>query len=201
MQVNEKRVSPVLMELDIQVSLDTVKTELEKAYVNLARKAHVKGFRPGKAPRNILTRVYGRQVLSDVANTLINSSLAQALAEKNMNPVSQPSVEVTGTVTATAPLVFKATFEVTPDITEVVHEGFALSRPSTVVSDAMVDEEIEGLRLRHAALKTPEPARGALSGDVATIDFTLAVNGIELPEGSGTGVQLELGTGPVPSSS
>ncbi len=195
MQVTEKRVSPVLMELEIQVSTDTVKAELEKAYVNLARKAHVKGFRPGKAPRDILTRVYGPQVLSDVANSLINTSLAQALAEKNMNPVSTPSVEVTGKVAGTEPLAYKASFEVTPDITEVVHEGFALSRPSTAVSDKMVDDEIEGLRARHATLKTPEPARAAQAGDVATIDFTLAVDGVELPEGAGTGVQLELGSG------
>ncbi|HWL88615.1 MAG TPA: trigger factor family protein, partial [Polyangiaceae bacterium] len=66
MQVTVSRISPVILELQIEIPADTVKTEVDKAYLNLAKKAHVKGFRPGKAPRSVLSHLYGPQVQSDV---------------------------------------------------------------------------------------------------------------------------------------
>lgn len=194
MQVTEKRISPVMMELEIQVPASTVKTELDKAYVNLAKKANVRGFRPGKVPRDVIVRLYGNQVLGEVANTLINNTLPQALNEKNMTPVSQPSVDV-GKLAGTEALIYKARFEVTPDIGEVKYEGFELSRPAMAVTDKMVDDELESIRQQHAALKTPEPERAAKKGDVATIDFVLSLDGKEVKDGGGMGVQLELGAG------
>lgn len=194
MQVTEKRISAVMMELEVSVPAETVKAELDKAYLNLAKKAHIRGFRPGKAPRDVIVRVYGQQVLGEVANTLINTTLPKALSDKNVTPVSQPAVDL-GKLAATEALVYKARFEITPDIAEVKFEGFELERPSTKLTDEMVDEEIEGLRKAHAALKSPEPARAAKSGDVVTIDFSLSVDGVEVKDGGGTGVQLELGSG------
>src|SRR3984957_19118599 len=196
MQITVQRVSPVVMELQIEVPADTVRSEVDKAYNTLARKAHVKGFRPGKAPRNVLTQLYGPQVQNDVANTIVNTTLPKALTEKNVTPISQPQVEA-GKVAATETFSYKARFEVQPDITDVKYEGFELVRPPTVVDEKMVEEQLEGLRLRHATLKTPEPSRPAQKGDVLTIDFTLDVDGKEMKDGGGQGVQLELGSGQI----
>jgi trigger factor len=197
MQITVQRVSPVVMELQIEVPADTVRTEVDKAYNTLARKAHVKGFRPGKAPRNVLTQLYGPQVQNDVANAIVNTTLPKALTEKNVIPVSQPQVVEAGKVASSQAFSYKARFEVQPDIGEVKYEGFELLRPPTTVDDKMVEEQLEALRLRHATLKTPEPARPAQKGDVLTIDYTIDVDGKEVKEGGGQGVQLELGSGQV----
>ena len=197
MQITVQRVSPVVMELQIEVPADTVRNEVDKAYNTLARKAHVKGFRPGKAPRNILTQLYGPQVQNDVANALVNTTLPKALTEKNVTPVSQPQVVEAGKIAPTAAFSYRARFEVQPEIEDVKYEGFELVRPPTVVEEKMVDEQLEGLRLRHAALKTPEPARPTQKGDVLTIDFTIDLEGKEIKDGGGQGQQLELGSGQV----
>jgi trigger factor len=197
MQITVQRVSPVVMELQIEVPADTVRTEVDKAYNTLARKAHVKGFRPGKAPRNVLTQLYGPQVQNDVANAIVNTTLPKALTEKNVIPVSQPQVVEAGKVASSQAFSYKARFEVQPDIGEVKYEGFELLRPPTTVDDKMLEEQLEALRLRHATLKTPEPARPAQKGDVLTIDYTIDVDGKEVKEGGGQGVQLELGSGQV----
>jgi trigger factor len=194
MNVTVSRISPVLMELSVEVPADTVKVEVEKVYSNLAKRAHIKGFRPGKAPRQVLSHLYGPQVASDVANALVNDTLPKALTEKNVQPVSQPAVEA-GKVDAATPFSYKARFEVQPEIEDVKFEGFELKRPSMTVTDKMVDEQLEQLRLRHASLKTPEPARPSKKGDVVTIDFKLSIDGKEIKDGGGEGVQLELGTG------
>ena len=192
MQVNVQRISPVMMELQIEVPADLVKTEVDKAYTNLAKRAHVKGFRPGKAPRSVLTHLFGPQVQNDVANAIVNNTLPKVLTEKNVTPVSQPSVEA-GRIDPKEAFSYKARFEVSPDIEEVKYEGFELVRPKSEVTDAMVDEQIERLRQGMAKLQAPEPARPAKAGDVVTIDFTLSIEGKEIKDGGGQGVQLELG--------
>ena len=194
MQVNVQRISPVVLELQVEVPADLVKAEVDKAYVNLGKRAHIKGFRPGKAPRDVLTHLFGPQVANDVANAIVNNTLPKVLTEKNLTPVSQPAVEAKS-VDPKQPFSYTARFEVQPEIEDVKYEGFELYRPKVEVEDKSVDEQLEGLRQRHAALKAPEPARPAQKGDVATIDFSLSVDGKDVKDGGGQGVQLELGSG------
>lgn len=195
MQVTVSRISQVVLELQIDVPADTVKAEVERVYSSLSKKAHVKGFRPGKAPRPVLKTLFGAQVENDVAQNLVNTTLPQALSSQNVNPVSQPTVVDASKVASDSPFTFKARMEVQPELADVKFEGFELYRPKVEVADSAVDEQIEALRVRHATLKTPEPARAAKSGDVVTIDFTLSLDGKEVKDGGGQGIQLELGAG------
>ncbi|HQY62377.1 MAG TPA: trigger factor, partial [Polyangiaceae bacterium] len=195
MQVTVSRISQVLLELQVDIPADKVKAEVERVYSSLSKKAHVKGYRPGKAPRPVLKTLYGAQVENDVANNLVNANLPVALSEKNVTPISQPQVTDASRVSGDAPFTFKARMEVQPELDEVKYEGFQLYRPKVEVADAEVDAQIESLRVRHAAFKTPEPARPAAAGDVVTIDFTLSLDGKPVTDGGGEGVQLELGAG------
>jgi trigger factor len=194
MQVQVARISPVMMEVAVEVPASDVKAEVEKVYSNLQKKAHVRGFRPGKAPRQVLAHLYGPQVASDVVNAIVNETLPKALSDKNVQPINQPQVEA-GKFDQGAPFSYKARFEVSPEIEEVSWEGVELSRPSTEVKDEVVDEQLEMLRKQHARLQAPEPARSAKKGDVVTIDFTLDIDGKEVKEGGGSDVQLEIGSG------
>jgi trigger factor len=194
MQVTVQRISPVLVELSVEVPADTVKNEVDKAYLNLAKKAHVRGFRPGKAPRSVLLHLYGPQVQNDVAKTIVDTTLPQVLTEKNVTPVTRPTVEP-GKVSSTEAFSYTARFEVQPEIADVKYEGFELLRPKLEATDKMVDEQLESLRQRHATLSAPEPARPAEAHDVLTIDFTVSVDGQEVKDAGGQGVQIELGSG------
>ncbi len=194
MQVQVARISPVMMEVAVEVPAADVKAEVEKVYSNLQKKAHVRGFRPGKAPRQVLAHLYGPQVASDVVNAIVNETLPKVLSDKNVQPINQPQVEA-GKFDQGAPFSYKARFEVSPEIEEVSWEGLELSRPSAEVKDDAVDEQLEMLRKQHSRLEAPEPARPAQKGDVVTIDFTLDIDGKELKEGGGNDVQLELGSG------
>jgi trigger factor len=196
MQVQIARISPVVVELAVEIPADAVRAEVEKAYATLQKKAKVRGFRPGKAPRQVLAHLYGPQVASDVASAIVSDTLPKALSNNNVQPVNQPRVEA-GKVEQGSAFSYKARFEVSPEITDVVYEGLDLVRPSTGPTDAMVDEQIELLRKTHARLEPLDPARPAQKGDVVTIDFTLSVDGADLKDGGGEGVQLELGSGQV----
>ncbi len=197
MQVTVQRISPVVMELQVQVPAITVKAEIDKAYVTLAKKAHVKGFRPGKAPRSVLQQLYAGQIINDVANSLVQTTLPRALNEQSVTPINQPEVTEAGSLDAKVDFSYKARCEVQPEVEDVKYEGFELTRPASNVTDTMIEEQIESLRQRQAKLEAPEPARATAKGDVVTIDFTLSVDGNEIKDGGGQGVQLELGGGQV----
>jgi len=196
MQVQVARISPVVMELAVEVPADAVKVEVEKVYATLQRSARVRGFRPGKAPRQVLARLYGPQVENDAMNAIVNGTLPKALSEKNVQPINQPKVEP-GKFDQTSTFSYKATFEVQPEIENVTYEGLELVRPGEAATDEAVTEQIELLRKQHARLEPPEPPRAAEKGDVLTIDFTITVDGAEFKEGAGQDVQLELGSGQV----
>ena len=190
MEIQVAQLTPVLVEFSVTVETDRVKKAMERAFGDLQKTARVKGFRPGKAPREVLTHLYGGAVLNDVANKLVDETLNQALSEKNVQPLSQPKVEVES-ARPNAELKYKARFEVKPEIANLKWEGLEAEKPKHSVSDDDVKEAIEGLRKAHATLQPVE--RAAKDGDVVTIDFSATVDGKQLD--TGKGVTAELGEG------
>src|SRR3954464_4313135 len=91
MQVNVEKLSPVLVELQVQIPADRVRSEVDKAYSALQRTARVRGFRPGKAPRDVLSHIYGGRIHADVAQRLVDETFDQALAKTQQQPLSDPA--------------------------------------------------------------------------------------------------------------
>jgi len=194
MQVNVQQLSPVLVEFQVEIPADRVKVEVDKAYQALQKTARVKGFRPGKAPRDILTHLFGERISMDVTRKLVDDTLNKALTEKNVQPLSQPDIEPAKLAAGTN-FSYRARFEVRPEIASVTYDGFEVTRPSIAVTDAMITDELEGLRKAHATVAAPAEARPAKKGDVLEISFTVDIAGKRVQEASGEGVQIELGSG------
>jgi trigger factor len=194
MQVNVQKLSPVLVEFAVEIPEDTVRREVERAYKELSKTAKIRGFRPGKAPREVLVHVYGGQVSNTVTQRLVDDTLPRALAEKSVQPLTTLSISP-NKLSPNGKFSYKARFEVSPDIESVKFEGFAVNKPSIEVDEAQVTEQLEGLRQDHATVRTPEPPRPAQKGDVAVIDFTLEVDGKLLPEANAENVESEVGSG------
>ena len=90
MQITIEDISPVEKKVDFELPWADVAPKLDKAYSDLRRDVRLKGFRPGKVPRAIVERMYKRQVEDEVARELIESSLGQAIQEKQIQPVAPP---------------------------------------------------------------------------------------------------------------
>jgi trigger factor len=176
MQVTVEKLSPVLLELKVEVPATQVRSEVDKAYNALAKTAHIKGFRPGKAPRNVLAHLFAGRVHADVAQRLVDSTLNKALSEQNVQPLSQPSI-APSELSPTDAFQYKARFEVRPEIAAVEWEGLEAKRPGVTANDDMIDAEIQRLRREHSTLQSPEPARPAERGDLVTVTFRLEVGG------------------------
>jgi trigger factor len=195
MQINVEKLSPVLVEFQVEIPADKVKVEVDKAYVTLQRTARVRGYRPGKAPRQVLAHIYSGRIHADVAQKLVDSTLNQALAEKQVQPLSQPAIAKNELKPDDA-FSYKARFEVRPDIASVKWQGFQVRRPAAAATEAMIDEAIAQLRREHATLQAPDPERPAKAGDVVSISFTLEIDG-KLREGGAQEIETEIGSGEV----
>lgn len=192
MQVAAEKLSPVLLELAVEIDASRVNDELAKAYRQIGKSAKVRGFRPGKAPRKVLAHLYGQRVQADVAQRLVDATYEEALEQQKVQAVSQPRIEPSE-VKDDRPFTYKARVEIVPQIESVMYEGFEVTRPSVKVTDELLNEELESLRRANSTLEPPKEPRAARQGDLVTLDFEVVVDG-EVVEGAGASdFDVELG--------
>ncbi|HET9953446.1 MAG TPA: trigger factor [Polyangiaceae bacterium] len=193
MQVTLQRLSPVLVEFDVQVAADRVKNELDRAYSEVARSARVPGFRPGKAPRRVLAHYYGARIQADVAQKLVDETFPKAVEDHQLQPVNRPAIE-TQKLSESTDFTYKARVEVLPKIESVEYEGLEAKRPKVAVADAEIDQEIDRLRRAHATLQAPSEARPTKAGDLLTLDLEVEVDGKRVSELAAQDLNLEIGS-------
>jgi len=195
MQVTVEKLSPVLVELNIEIPANQVRTEIDKAYANLQRNARVRGYRPGKAPRQVLAHLYSGNIHADVARKLVDATLNKALAAQQVQALSQPEIAPVE-LRPEESFTYKARVEVRPEIAEVKWQGLEVTKPKTDVTADMIDAEVSRLRREHATLSVPEPERPAKTGDLVRIGFTFDVEGAAR-ETKEQEVETEIGSGQV----
>jgi trigger factor len=193
MESEVSEISPVEVEVTVQIPWADVKKDLDATYKQLSKSARVRGFRPGKVPRNVLTQVYGRQVNGEVTAGLVEKGLLHAVEKHALQIVAQPDLASPPEIVTGEPLTFKATLEIRPNLASVDTSKLEVSRSKTEVENEAVDAEVERLRRENADVQVPEPMRPSRAGDELTIDYQVSVDGEEKPDMSAEGRPVELG--------
>ncbi len=180
-QTEVSEVSPVEVEVKVDVPWDLIKKELEASFKTLARNAKVRGFRPGKVPTKVVRKLYGPQVESEVTGTFVERGLMAAVEQHSIAIIAEPKVEEP-ILTKGEGLKFTAKIEVQPTIEKVETADLKIQHAPTKVEDKDIDESLEALRKQHSDLIEPEPMRGATKQDVLTLDFAVRVEDELKPE-------------------
>lgn len=150
-------------ELEIEIPAEVVEKETQRVTREFTRLARIPGFRPGKAPAELVRRRFWDDIKSEVLHSLIPSSLQDAFREGNLNPVGNPSIAELQFEPA-KPLRFKASFEVLPEFTLGEFKGLSVEAAKVEVTDQDVEQELERLR-EQAATYMPVEDRPAEDGD------------------------------------
>ena len=178
--------------LTIEVGAEEFNAAMEKAYRKMRKQLRVPGFRPGKAPRAIIEKMYGPEVFFEDAVTFAFPDAYQAaVKEQDLRVVGQASVELDGQVTKDG-FTFKATAPVYPEVTLGQYKGLSAPRREASVTEEDVDAHIKELRERNTRLVSVE--RPAREGDVVTLDFEGFLDGKAFDGGKGINHSLELGS-------
>lgn len=181
MQVTVENVNSVKKILHVEIPESSVSQELDNAYNQIKKTAKIKGFRPGKVPRNVVERLFKKEIHADVSSRLIKDSLIQAIKENDLRIVGSPKVDPQE-INAKAPFKYDATVEVSPKIEDVDFKGLTLKKTLYEASDAEVDIQLKLLQRNTAQLKTIDEKRPVQKGDYVLIDYEGFKKGKPFPE-------------------
>ncbi|MCA9603678.1 MAG: trigger factor [Polyangiales bacterium] len=194
MNAEIQELSPVLVELKVEIPWDRVKTSLDQSFDQVSKRARVKGFRPGKVPPHLVRQLYAKQVRGEVAAQLVEQSFFEAVQQHQLAVVAEPHVQ-TDEVKDGEPLKFTARVEVRPKIEKVNTKDLEAKHHAHPVTDEQVNQEVEELRMKHSEVSVPDPMRPAKGNDELTIDYTVKVDGVDKPEMAATDRVVDLGSG------
>jgi len=190
-QVTETSTDGLKREFTVHVPAADIDKAMNGRLEEMALKANLPGFRPGKVPVNLIRKRFGKNVRGEVIEQTIQESWQQALKEKDLRPATEPKVEII-TFEEGADLEYKLAVELMPVIEEIEFSSLNLTRKVVSVSDDDVDKSIERLAENRKEFEVAD-GRAAQEGDQVVIDFTGTIEGNEFPGSSMEGIELILG--------
>ncbi|MAE96130.1 MAG: trigger factor [Deltaproteobacteria bacterium] len=192
--VETTETSAIQRSLRVEVDAKRVRKAFDRAYKDLGRQVQVRGFRPGKAPRSVLEKMYGGSIGEELEQQLVRETLPDALEQAGVEPVSEPQVDA-AQPTAGEPFSYTAVVEVKPAIELPELAGLPAQKPSIDVTDDEVEEELTGLRERRAYFEDEEAGTPAAQGSHVTIDYLGKLDGEPFEGGAAEGATVEIGAG------
>ena len=182
------------MVLEIEVPPDEVDRHFATAYRHVAERTKVPGFRPGKAPRQVIDRFVGRgSVLAEAIDHLVSDSYGAALDQTDVIPIDNPEVDIDPEAVAEGrPITFTATVPVRPEVTLGAYTDYSFGLEVPDVTDEQVWQVIEELREQQATLR-PVDGRGAAEGDNAAVKFDGTIDGEAFEGGSADRLPVVIG--------
>ena len=186
MKVSTKKTPDSQVVMTIEVEPERLEEARGKALRKLAPRAKVPGFRPGKAPPEMLRRYLGEErILDEALDTLVPVIYREAVeADESIDPIARPRLEIE----TMDPLVVKATIPVRPTVELGDYQAIRVGKAPVTVEESRVDEALEALRKRAATL---EPAERELRwNDVVRMDVDGDVEGEKLVDQQDVEVQL-----------
>ena len=194
MKANVEDISGVKKKVTIEIPEEQVTQEINSFYEDLKKKAKIKGFRPGKVPRDILERYFKDYVKTEVIQKLIQDSYPKAFSDASLHPVSSPVIDPQE-LEKGKPFQYSATIEVKPEVKMEGYLGLNLEGKKEEVTEQEVEERLKGLQDLHANLKTISEARPIQNGDFVILDYEAKMDGKILDEAKAIDSTVEIGTG------
>ena len=194
MSVQVEKLEKNMAKLTIEVAPEELEKAIEGAYQKNKSKISVPGFRKGKVPRQMIERMYGKEVFyEDAVNALIPEAYEKAVDECEEEIVSSPKIEVEQ-VEAGKPFIFTAEVALKPEVKLGKYKGVKVEKADTEVTDEEVDKEIDKERESNAR-NIDVTDRAVKDGDIVTLDFEGFVDGTAFEGGKGENYPLTIGSG------
>ena len=174
MNVSVENLAPCKKLVRVELDATAVDTAFDAVTKDYQKQAALPGFRPGKAPRDMVVKKYDAEIKDEARRKLIGDNYRKAIEEQKIQVVGQPDIEEVQFGRGQA-LQFTATVETAPDFQLPEYKGLPAQLETKTVSDADVERAVELLRGQHAKFETV--ARALAGGDIAVVNYTGTCDG------------------------
>lgn len=193
MSVKVENLEKNMAKLTVEVDNAEFLKAIDVAYKKNRNKFNLPGFRKGKAPKEMIMKMYGPQVFfEDALNEILDKTYPEAAKESGLEIVSRPEIGVEQ-IGMDQNVIYTATVAVKPEVTLGEYKGVTVEKAETTVSAKEVNEKLAAELEKNA--RVVEVDREIKKDDIANIDFVGSVDGVEFEGGKGEDYPLTIGSG------
>jgi trigger factor len=194
MQVTVESINPVTKKVSIEIPAERVDAEIEKSYAGIQKRAKLQGFRPGKAPLQLIKRTYSDSMRDEVMRRFYEQTLFKALDEHKIEPIDSPTIE-SDILEQGAPFKYSALVEIMPDILLNEYTGFEISKEKFVLNPDNINGEIRRMQENMAQLIPLDEGAVVDNGHTVALDYSFSVDGFPAESDTAENAELEVGAG------
>lgn len=196
MQVTELKKETLNVQYEVKVTAQDIDKEVDAKVEEVSKTIKKPGFRPGKVPVAMVKKQYGKALLGEVLEKVVNDTTAKIIEEKGLRPALQPKIEVKE-FDEGKDLVYTMAVDLLPEFEVVDLKSLKLEKPVAKVEKKAVDEALERIAGSNRETEAVTEARATKKGDILVIDFhgRTAKDNKPHPGMHAHDAQLELGSG------
>lgn len=194
MQVHVEDISSVQKKITIEIPAERVNEEIDKAYSAIQKKAKLQGFRPGKAPMQLIKRTYSDAMRDDVMRRLYQETLYKAMDEQKVEPIDSPTIE-SDILEAGVPFKYSAVFEVMPQILLNEYTGLIVNKEIYVAKPENIDGELKRMQENMAQLIPLDEDTTIENGHTVSVDYTITASASPEENSGPQTAEVEVGSG------
>lgn len=177
----------------ITVPADEFQKEYDEKLMSVAGKVKLAGFRPGKAPKNVVEQKYGAAVRGETAEKIINDATKKAFDENDIRPANTPKIDIVSFEDG-KDLEFTVAVEVLPEVKMVDFSKIAVEKMVAKVGEKEVQDALDRLKQARQETEKSDEVRPTQKDDIIVIDFTGYMDGKPFRGGEGKDYYLKLGS-------
>ena len=179
---------------DLKINIDkkTMNSYMEEKYEEVKKNVVLKGFRPGKVPREVLKRQFGKAIYGEVLDKVLKDTSSKALSDHKIKPAGQPKIDLK-TYGEDKDLEYIISVTEFPKVELNALEKIKVNEYSVKIENSETDKRIKEIAKNQKNFVEVDPAKVANEGDLVVFDYKATVDGKSFKGNEGKNTQLELG--------
>ena len=192
MKVTIENIKGLNKDLKVLIDKETMSSYMDEKYEEIKGTVNLKGFRPGKVPKEVLKRRFGKAVFGEVLDKVLKETSTKALEENKIKPAGQPKLDLK-TYGEDKELEYVLSVTELPKVDVKSIESIKFDQYSVKIDNSETDKRIKEIAKNQPSFKEASPDTKAKEGDLVTLDYQATVDGKEFKGSEGKNTQLTLG--------
>jgi trigger factor len=192
MKVTVENIKGLNKDLKVLIDKETMNSYMDEKYEEIKRTVNLKGFRPGKVPKEVLKRQFGKAVFGEVLDKVLKETSTKALEENKIKPAGQPKLDLK-TYGEDKELEYVLSVTELPKVDVKSIESIKFDQYSVKIDNSETDKRIKEIAKNQPSFKEASADTKAKEGDLVTLDYQATVDGKEFKGSEGKNTQLTLG--------